>query len=130
MRIAKILPSPDKNDKMQILIHNGTNEILLKANSIKEMVDWTNALLLTQKQCLEGRYNQFKPKQIPGTGKNSPNKSDHSRGSLADPFSNDRYSVAGGASNADFNATGTIAPGGSVNWSERLNMRFFSKVFS
>jgi len=60
MRIAKVLPSPDKKDKLQMLINNGTNEILLRANSIKEMVEWTNALLSTQKQCLEGRYDHFK----------------------------------------------------------------------
>jgi len=27
------------------LIFNGTNEIYLRANSIKEKVDWTNALV-------------------------------------------------------------------------------------
>jgi hypothetical protein len=87
MRIAKILPSPDKNDKLQILIHNGTNEIILRAQTIKEMVDWTNALLNTQKLCNEGRYDQFKPKARGGDKVGSPNKSENSRGSMNDPFS-------------------------------------------
>jgi hypothetical protein len=47
MKVAKILPSPDKKDKLQMQIFNGTNEILLRASSIKEMVEWTNALINT-----------------------------------------------------------------------------------
>lgn len=43
MKIAKI--EPDKKDKLLIQIFNGTNEIILKANTIKEMVEWTNALI-------------------------------------------------------------------------------------
>ena len=62
MRIAKILPSPDKKDKLQMLIDSGSSEILLRASSIKEMVDWTNALVNTQKRCLEGRYDHLKAK--------------------------------------------------------------------
>ena len=62
MRIAKILPSPDKKDKLQMLIDSGTSEILLRASSIKEMVDWTNALVNTQKRCIEGRYDHLKAK--------------------------------------------------------------------
>jgi hypothetical protein len=55
MKIAKI--STDPKDRLLITINNGTNEIFLRANSIKETVDWTNALLNCQKQCLEGRYD-------------------------------------------------------------------------
>ena len=45
MKVAKILPSPDKNDKLQMQIFNGTNDVILRASSIKELVEWTNALL-------------------------------------------------------------------------------------
>ena len=131
MRIAKILPSPDKKDKLQILIHNGTTEIILRARTIKEMVDWTNALLNAQRLCNEGRYDQFKPK-VSGAGKiNSPNKSDNSRGSINDPFSAqgiDRYSSAS-VNKPDFNASASVT-GLTTNWVDRLNMRFFSKVFT
>jgi len=43
MQVAKV--QPDKNEKLVMHIFNGTNEILLRASSIKDMVDWTNALL-------------------------------------------------------------------------------------
>jgi hypothetical protein len=43
MQVAKV--QPDKNEKLVIHIFNGTNEILIRASSIKDMVDWTNALL-------------------------------------------------------------------------------------
>ena len=60
MKIAKITNDP--KDRLLIIINNGTNEIFLRANSIKEAVDWTNALINCQKQCLDGRYDQFKKK--------------------------------------------------------------------
>ena len=60
MKVAKI--QPDQKDKLLIQIFNGTNEILLRAQSIKDMVAWTNALINCQKQCLEGRYDQYKSK--------------------------------------------------------------------
>jgi hypothetical protein len=43
MKIAKI--SSDPKDRLLILIFNGTNEVYLRATSIKEKVEWTNALL-------------------------------------------------------------------------------------
>lgn len=43
MKISKI--SGDQKDKLLIAINNGTNEVYLRANSIKEKVDWTNALI-------------------------------------------------------------------------------------
>lgn len=43
MKISKI--TGDQKDKLLILIFNGTNEIYLRANSIKEKVEWTNALV-------------------------------------------------------------------------------------
>ncbi len=75
MRIAKILPSPDKNDKLQLVIHNGTSEIFLRASSIKEMVEWTNALVNTQRQCIEGRYDHLKAKKTTQSAKGTPVKS-------------------------------------------------------
>jgi hypothetical protein len=61
MKIAKIQNDP--KDRLLISIFNGTNEVYLRCNSIKESVEWTNALINCQKQCLEGRYDQFKKKQ-------------------------------------------------------------------
>jgi hypothetical protein len=43
MRVAKIQPDP--KDKLVIQVFNGTNELQLRAASIKEMVDWYNALM-------------------------------------------------------------------------------------
>ena len=43
-------------------IFNGTNEILLRAGSIKDMVEWTNALLTAQKKVNEVRYEHLKRK--------------------------------------------------------------------
>ena len=60
MKIATI--QNDSKDRLLITIFNGTSEVYLRANSIKETVDWTNALINCQKQCLEGRYDQFKKK--------------------------------------------------------------------
>ena len=60
MKIAKI--SSDQKDRLLILLFNGTNEVLLRTTTIKEKVEWTNALLSCQKLCLEGRYDQFKKK--------------------------------------------------------------------
>ena len=101
MRIAKILPSPDKNDKLLILIHNGTNEVLLRANTIKEMVDWSNALVNTQKRCVDGRYDHLKAKTSTGSGMKSPGKtpSESGRYSVAESINGDRYSImnAGGS---------------------------------
>ena len=97
-------------------IFNGTTEIYLKANSIKEKVEWTNALLNCQKQCLEGRYDQFKKKN----GYTSPSKNfEHS-------IKDNHYSeVSGGYSNEKPG----IASGGSINWHEQLNMAFCAKMF-
>jgi hypothetical protein len=43
MKVAKV--QSDKKEKLIMHVFNGTNEILLRASNIKEMVDWTNALL-------------------------------------------------------------------------------------
>ena len=60
MQVAKV--QPDKNEKLVINLYNGTNEIQLRAGSIKDMVDWTNALLTAQKAVNEGRYDHLKKK--------------------------------------------------------------------
>lgn len=65
MKIAKI--QTDTKDRLLITIFNGTNEVYLRANSIKEAVDWTNALVNCQKKCLEGRYDQYKKKNTTKT---------------------------------------------------------------
>jgi len=77
MKIAKI--SSDPKDRLLILLFNGTNEVLLRAATIKEKVEWTNALLNCQKQCLEGRYDQFKKKNRSEKGQESPFKDDNRR---------------------------------------------------
>lgn len=71
MKVAKINPSPDKSDKLQLMVFNGTNEILFRTATIKERVDWYNALVASQKQCLEGRYEQYKSKGSPGKSSQS-----------------------------------------------------------
>jgi hypothetical protein len=43
LKVAKI--SGVSKDNMQIQIFNGTSDIILKASSIKEKVDWQNALI-------------------------------------------------------------------------------------
>jgi hypothetical protein len=60
MKIAKI--QNDSKDRLLITVFNGTNEVYLRAPSIKIAVEWTNALINCQKQCLEGRYDQYKKK--------------------------------------------------------------------
>jgi hypothetical protein len=60
MQVAKV--QPDKTDKLVMHIFNGTNEILLRAGSIKDMVEWTNALLTAQKKVNEDRYEHLKKK--------------------------------------------------------------------
>ena len=46
---------------------------MLRANTIKEMVEWSNALVNTQKLCNEGRYEQYKTKVTKGAA-GSPSK--------------------------------------------------------
>lgn len=60
MKVAKI--QNDQKDRLLITIFNGTNEIFLKAISIRESVEWTNSLMNCQKQCLAGRYDHYKKK--------------------------------------------------------------------
>ena len=55
MKVSRV--EPDKKDKLVMLLFNGTNEIQLKASSIKEMVEWTNALKKTQRDVIDGRYD-------------------------------------------------------------------------
>jgi hypothetical protein len=66
---------------------------LLRANTIKDMVESTNALVNTQKQCNEGRYEQYKTKVTKGAA-GSPSKppSESGRFSKIDPNA-DRYST-------------------------------------
>jgi PH domain len=117
MKVAKINPSPDKNDKLQMSIFNGTNEILFRTGTIKERVDWSNALATSQKHCIEGRYELYKTKG------GSPGKA---------PGDVPRASVVGGEA---YSPRGSVAHSvqeedNNVSWHERLNMRFMSKVFS
>jgi oxysterol-binding protein-related protein 3/6/7 len=60
MQVAKV--QNDKDDKLVIRVFNGTNEIALRASSIKEMVEWSNALHTAQKLVNEGRYEHLKKK--------------------------------------------------------------------
>ncbi|CDW78336.1 oxysterol-binding protein [Stylonychia lemnae] len=115
MKISKI--SGDQKDRLLILIFNGTNEIYLRANSIKEKVEWTNALVNCQKQCLEGRYDQFKQK-----------KSSNKGSKQASPFK-DADHDSQSESNGDNNTRASKANGFGTNWYEQLNLQFCSKMF-
>jgi hypothetical protein len=84
-------------------IFNGTNEIYLRANSIKEKVEWTNALLNCQKQCLEGRYDQYKKKNTGGN--TTPSKNSERRDNQADI-------------NGNSNEKPGKANGSGINWHE------------
>lgn len=55
LRIAKV--SSDSKDPLVLQVNNGTNEILLKAFTIKEKVEWTNAIVRCQNDCLDSRYS-------------------------------------------------------------------------
>jgi hypothetical protein len=68
LAIAKIQNIP--KDPLAIQLFNGTNEITIKAASIKEKVDWMNALIKCQQECMDGRYSKFKKK---GSHNGSPN---------------------------------------------------------
>ena len=73
LKIAKI--ETYSKDPLLIQIFNGTNEIQLKASTIKEKVEWTNALHKAQKECLEGRYEQYKKNvKSPSKDKNNENR--------------------------------------------------------
>lgn len=122
MRIAKIQPDP--KDKLVIKVFNGTNEIYLRTKNIKEQVDWYNALTNTQKNCNEGRYHQYKSKASArlSAGSNLYGSQNGSFKSPSKPPSeNGRISVAAGDDSSAYGFTGSMH--------ERLNMRFFSKVF-
>jgi hypothetical protein len=43
-----------------IQLFNGTSEILLKCASIKEKVEWMNALVQNQQMTMEGRYEFYR----------------------------------------------------------------------
>ena len=122
MRIAKIQPDP--KDKLVIKIFNGTNEIFLRTKTIKEHVDWYNALTNTQKTCNEGRYHQFKTKASARLSA-APNFDGSQNGSIKSPSKppseSGRMSLARGDDSLAYGFTGSMH--------ERLNMRFFSKVF-
>jgi len=51
LKIAKI--ASVAKDPLLININNGTNEITLRTVSIKEKVDWINALVKAQQMCME-----------------------------------------------------------------------------
>ena len=55
LKVSKI--SSISKDPLQILVFNGTNDIVLKASSIKEKVNWQNTLLDHLKKTNEGQYN-------------------------------------------------------------------------
>jgi hypothetical protein len=73
LKIAKFDNVP--KDPLQIQIFNGTNEILLRTASIKEKVDWTNALIEAQRISLEGRYDSYKRKGSQSPGEKKPRES-------------------------------------------------------
>ena len=120
MKIAKIQPS--QKDKLLIQIFNGTNQIQLRANSIKDMVAWTNQLINCQKQCLEGRYDYFKQK---GGKPKSPTKQPaiaFGDEDESNPGSNDQHIRA---SSMNYSSKEQ-----KPDWHELLNMKFCSKIFT
>lgn len=126
MKVAKVYP--DQADKLVLHLFNGTNEILLRAATIKENVQWYNALYTAQKQCNEGRYDHLKAKNK----KQSPRKEEPDnimRQSLA--FSEGGFKQLAQAAPPSVSSASDYhgSTSGGTSMHDRLNMRFFSKVF-
>ena len=124
MRIAKI--QQDVKDKIVIKIFNGTSEIYLRAPNIGIALEWFNALTQAGKSCNDGRYNHLKSKGATARMSAAPPNlnGSYNGGSFKSPSKppseSGRMSVAAGGE--DFQPIS-----GSMH--ERLNMRFFSRVF-
>ncbi len=122
MKVAKVYP--DQADKLVLHLFNGTNEILLRASSIKENVQWYNALYNAQKQCNEGRYDHLKAK----AKKSSPTKEEAESVRQSNAFSEGGFKQMGAAQSVS-SVSDYYGGGLSSNMHDRLNMKFFSKVF-
>jgi len=57
LKVAKVASNP--RDSLAIEIFTGTQELTLRASTIKEKVDWINGLLHCQQRLLDQRYEKF-----------------------------------------------------------------------